>query len=182
VALISQREYARRRGVSGEAVRKRTVVMGGPIPVHGPRKLIDEAEADRLWWATMSPGGASTSRFQGPVAPAAPAAVAAAVGRMEAMTQARTALVLTETQLRRLRLDERRGQVLDRQATLAHFLETMHAMRDAFAAWPARVAADLAADLGVDAAQVQRALVPYVQRQLDELADVRLDLGHAVRR
>jgi hypothetical protein len=48
--FISQREYARRRGVSHQAVHKRTVLGGGPIPVHGPKKLIDEAEADRLWW------------------------------------------------------------------------------------------------------------------------------------
>jgi len=66
VTLISQREYGRRRGISGEAVRKRTVPNGGPIPVHGDRKLIDEDEADRLWWVTMAPNCAATSRFQGP--------------------------------------------------------------------------------------------------------------------
>jgi hypothetical protein len=37
------------------AVWKRTTVAGGPIPVHGRTKLIDVAQADALWDATMSP-------------------------------------------------------------------------------------------------------------------------------
>jgi hypothetical protein len=60
--LLSQAAYARRRGISQAAVWKRTVTNGGPIPVHGPKKLIDVAEADALWEATMSPQGAATGR------------------------------------------------------------------------------------------------------------------------
>src|SRR5262245_11210677 len=55
--LVSQAEFGRRRNISREAVRKRTVTAGGPIPVHGPRKLIDVAEADTLWDATKTPQG-----------------------------------------------------------------------------------------------------------------------------
>src|SRR5215813_12598994 len=57
--LVTQATYARHRGVSREAVRQRTTTTGGPIPVHGPRKLIDVAEADALWEATKSPAGAA---------------------------------------------------------------------------------------------------------------------------
>ena len=57
--LVTQATYARRRGVSREAVRQHTTTNGGPIPVHGPRKLIDVEEADALWEATTSPAGAS---------------------------------------------------------------------------------------------------------------------------
>jgi hypothetical protein len=78
VALISQREYGRRRGISGEAVRNRTVPHGGPIPVHGPKKRIDETEADRLWWVTMAPNCAATSRFQAPTLRQGDAAAGAA--------------------------------------------------------------------------------------------------------
>jgi len=46
MALVSQRAYARHRGISQAAVWKRTIIAGGPIPVHGPKKLIDVAEAD----------------------------------------------------------------------------------------------------------------------------------------
>jgi hypothetical protein len=66
----------------------------------------------------MSPSGATTSRFTGPAPDdltraARPPMVATAV-RMEALTQARTALLLTEAQIRRLRLQECRSQLLDR--------------------------------------------------------------------
>src|SRR5262245_9954497 len=182
MALISVREYARRRGIDESAVRKRTMPRGGPIPVHGRAKRIDSDEADRLWRVTMTPAGAATSRFQGPPEandpPDAPSATAAAafLGNHEALLQARTALLLTEAQLRRLRLEERRGALLDRQTTLAKFFTTVRAMRDAWLAWPARIGPELAADLGLDATRVMIALEPYVRRQLQELADARLDL------
>jgi hypothetical protein len=48
VPQVTQAEYARRRNVTRRAVGKRTVGAGGPIPTHGPRKLIDVAEADAL--------------------------------------------------------------------------------------------------------------------------------------
>ena len=44
--LVTQANYARHRGVSRVAIHKRTTPNGGPIPVHGPKKLIDVAEAD----------------------------------------------------------------------------------------------------------------------------------------
>lgn len=75
--LVTQAEFARRRGVSREAVGKRTTTRGGPIPVHGPRKLIDVVEADALWAPTIatSQDFAGNSRFEAPDAPApAPAA------------------------------------------------------------------------------------------------------------
>ena len=183
MALISIRQYARLRGIDESAVRKRTLARGGPIPTHGRAKRIDPDEADRLWLATMSPSAVSTSRFQGPPeadappAGAGPEALAAWLGNQHALTQARTALLLTEAQLRRLRLEERRGTLLNRQTTLAKFFTTMRAVRDAFLAWPARVGPELAAEFGLDQTRVMIALERYVRRQLDELADVRLDLG-----
>src|SRR5262245_53751925 len=36
--LLSQAAYGRRRGVSQQAVWKRTITAGGPIPVHGPEE------------------------------------------------------------------------------------------------------------------------------------------------
>jgi hypothetical protein len=78
--------------------------------------------------------------------------------------------------LRRLRLEERRRALLDRQTTLAKFFTTVRAMCDAWLAWPARIGPELAADLGLDATRVMIALEPYVRRQLQELADARLDL------
>jgi hypothetical protein len=47
VPWVTQAEYARRRRVSRVAIHKRTTTAGGPIPVHGPKKLIDVEEAGR---------------------------------------------------------------------------------------------------------------------------------------
>ena len=105
------------------------------------------------------------------------AAGGAFVGNMNALTQARTALLLTEAQIRRLRLEERRGALPDRRTTLAKFFTAVRAMRDAWLAWPARIGPELAADLRLDATRAMIALEPYVRRQLQELADARLDLG-----
>ena len=49
-------------------------------------------------------------------------------------------------------------------------------LRDAWATWPSRVAALIAADLGVSTAAVQASLESHVRAHLDELGDVRLDL------
>src|SRR5262245_3003435 len=56
--LVTQADYARRRGISRRGLQ--THDRGGrPILTHGPKKLIDVAEADALWEATKSPAGAS---------------------------------------------------------------------------------------------------------------------------
>lgn len=74
--LVTQAEYARRRGISRQAVSQRTAPQGGPLPVHGPRKMIDVAEADRLWPATLDPRG--NTRHQAPPDEPAPAPAAGA--------------------------------------------------------------------------------------------------------
>ena len=170
--LMTQAQYARRRRVSRQAVADR--IRRGLLPTYGHDRRLNPEEADRWWHET-------TVRPE--------AAAGATVGPPSAFMQARVALLLTEVQLRRLRHEDRRSQLIARDAVLSKFALTMRAMREGFQALPARIAADLAADLGcardgrrLEPAMVQRALEPYVQRQLDELADVRLDLTPAVRR
>jgi hypothetical protein len=154
--------------------------MGGPIPVHGRGKKIDPVEADRLWRITMSPGGASNSRFEGPpeADPEAGSAAEAAafLGQATALTQARTALLLTQAQLHRLRLEERRGALLDRQTTLAKFFSVVRMMRDGWLAWPARVGPEVAARFGIDQTELMIELEKHVRRQLEEFAGIRLDV------
>lgn len=112
MALVTQADYARRRGISREAVRQRTATAGGPIPVHGAKKLIDVAEADALWAATMSAQGAAHSpgRVDG--------STVTSLQQTATLSRARTALLVAEAQLRQLRLQQRRGELLDRQSTL----------------------------------------------------------------
>src|SRR5262245_763257 len=95
--LITHANYARRRGISRKAVRQRTVTAGGPIPVDGPRKLLDVAEADALWEATKSTAGAAHGN----------GAAAPLVG--SDLARARTAALIVEVQAKRLALEQRRG-------------------------------------------------------------------------
>jgi hypothetical protein len=50
------------------------------------------------------------------------------------------------------------------------------AERDAWASWPARVAAIMAADLGIGAHAMQTVLETHVRQHLGELADLRAEL------
>ena len=45
--LLTQAAYARRHGVSRQAINR--YVRDGIIPTHGPRKLIAPSEADGCW-------------------------------------------------------------------------------------------------------------------------------------
>lgn len=180
MALVSQREYARRHGVTKEAIRKRTVELGGPIPTHGPGKRIDEAEADAIYEATMAPNGAANARFQATGDPPRPAPGDApsrtAVGNATQLWQARTAMLLTEAQLKRLQLEERRGLVISRQVALAKAFAFGRLFRDAWQAWPAHVGPLVAAQFDLDATAVTVALEGYVREQLDQLSRERFAL------
>src|SRR5262245_54323827 len=90
-ALVSQRSYARHRGVSVQAVNAQTATHGGPIPVHGKRKLIDPAEADALW----------------PVR-----STEAAIVTGSQLAQARGAALIVDVQTKRLALAQRRGVLI----------------------------------------------------------------------
>ena len=163
MALVSQRAYARRRGISQAAVQKRTAAAGGPIPTHGPKKLIDVAEADALWEGTQTPQGAGGAENGRRAAAPSP------------LTQARAAAVVLDVRLRQLQLDQRRGELISRsraQLTAFNFARTV---RDAWLSWPTRVGPALAAELGVEPAVVVVALDEAVRAHLEELASERVE-------
>lgn len=83
--VVTRTEFARRLGISRQAVVKRTVPQGGPIPVYGPNLMVDPDEAEALWFATMHNKGSeqrSTARLPsgdaGGLAPPAAGAIGAA--------------------------------------------------------------------------------------------------------
>src|SRR5262249_54588198 len=107
-----------------------------PIPTHGPKKLIDVAEADALWDATMSPPGAanaraasSSKRTEDP-----PAAVTGSQ-----LAQARAAALVVDVQTKRLVLEQRRGALISRDVATPKAFAFARLLRDAWQAWPARV-------------------------------------------
>ncbi len=77
-----------------------------------------------------------------------------------------------DIRLRQLELQQKRGELVERAKAVAAFFEAARRIRDAWLAWPARVAARMAADFGLsDVHVVQRVLDDYVRQHLEELAD-----------
>jgi hypothetical protein len=90
---------------------------------------------------------------------------------------ARTAHEILKAQERRLRLEERRGRVVDKTKALLLVHRLAKEERDAILAWPSRVAAVLAAELGVDPHRLQTTLDASLRVHLTERHDVRISVG-----
>lgn len=87
--------------------------------------------------------------------------------------QARTANEVLKAQERKLRLQRLKGELIDRARATAQVFTLARQERDAWVQWPARVAADLAAALGLETHTVQTALETAVKAHLTELADLK---------
>ena len=90
---------------------------------------------------------------------------------------ARTANEVLKAQERRLRLDERRGKLVDKARALLLVHRLAKEERDAILAWPARVAAEMAAELGVDAHRLQTMMDARLREHLAARHDVRVSVG-----
>ena len=90
--------------------------------------------------------------------------------------QARTANEVLKAQERRLRVEKLKGQLVDASVVRAQVFRFAREQRDAWLNWPNRVAAVMAAELGIDAGPFHAALDAEVRRHLGELADVVLKL------
>jgi hypothetical protein len=87
--------------------------------------------------------------------------------------QARTANEVLKAQERKLRLQRLKGELVDRARATAQVFTLARQERDAWAQWPARVAADLAAALGLETHRLQTVLEAAVKAQLADLAEPR---------
>lgn len=181
---LSIRAYARRRGVSHVAVLR--AIKQGRVPVE-PDGTIDPAKADASWERSTDPGRAkSTPKVSAaklrPVGEAALGSVRETLkeqglpsGGNVTFVQARTAHEIAKAHLARLKLQERRGELVDRARAAALVFRLAREERDSWCTWPARVAALIAAELGVEAHAMQRALEHHVRAHLQELAEIAPD-------
>jgi hypothetical protein len=87
---------------------------------------------------------------------------------------ARTANEVLKAQERKLRLEERKGKLVDKARALLLVHRLAKEERDAILGWPARVAAEMAAELGVDAHRLQTILETRLRELLAERNDVRI--------
>jgi len=171
---LSVREYARRRGVSHTAVRK--AVQTGRIPQEADG-TIDPVKADAAWDAQTDPGRRAASApkpvIKAPVSPAptpqretAPAAAGAT------FAQARTAHEVAKAQKARIQVDRLKEEVVDRTRATALVFKLARQERDAWITWPARVAGQMAAEIGIAPHVMQTLLEAHVHAHLDELAAI----------
>jgi hypothetical protein len=86
--------------------------------------------------------------------------------------QARTANEVLKAQERRIRLQTLKGELVDRARATALVFRLARQERDAWAGWPARAAALMAADLGLSAHALQTVLESHVRQHLAQLGDM----------
>ena len=177
---LSIRAYARQRGVSHVAVLK--AVKQGRIVLEADG-TVDAAKADASWERSSDPARAIKSSTADKLRPVPEAAVGSVRETLKeqglpfsgslTFVQARTAHEIAKAHLARLRLQERKGELVDRASAAALVFRLAREERDAWLNWPARVAALMAAELGVEAHPMQKVLETHVRAQLSELAEVR---------
>ena len=178
----SNRALARHIGVSETAVRR--AERAGRI-AREPDGAWDLAGVRAAWAGNTD--RAQQRREPRPTKPVPEAALGAvretlrehgepvAAGGMTFM-QARTANEVLKAQERRVRLQRLRGELVERAEAVARVFRLARDERDAWANWPARVAATLAAELGVEPHALHTALERRVREHLAELAEIRPDL------
>jgi hypothetical protein len=175
----SNRELARQLGVSETAIRK----------AEKTGRIRKEPDGDWDLAKVRSAWGSNTDQAQqrGRMKPVSEAAVGAvrdtlkeqgeavAAGAMTYM-QARTANEVLKAQERRLKLQQIKGELLDRAKAVAHVFRLARDERDAWINWPARAAATIAAELQVDSHQLHTVLERQVREHLAELAEIKPNL------
>ena len=175
---LSIRAYARHRGVSHVAVKK--AIDSGRITPEADGTL-DPQRADAEWAKnTEVPRAGTRAR---PVRAAVPQETAASGPAGDTHTalptggasllQARTVNEVVKAQTNKVRLARLKGELVDRSQAVAHVFKLARAERDAWLNWPARISAQMAAKLEVDAHALHVAIEAAVREHLMELGELR---------
>lgn len=190
---MSEREYARHAGLSRGAVQKARA--SGRLVVHADGS-IDAAASDARRAQATDPakqrgvrqetmravpraavGAVSdTLREHGMPEPTGGSMGASADAKGVSYLQARTANEVMKAHERRLRLQTLKGEVVDRARAVALVFRLARQERDAWAGWPARIAAVMAAEVGVGTHTMQTVLETHVREHLGELSEIRPEL------
>lgn len=90
--------------------------------------------------------------------------------------QARLATEVLKAKLQSERLKRERGEVVDRKLATSLVFDLARRERDGWIGWPSRVSANMAAELGVDAHQLEQVLDKHLREHLAIMAEVKVDL------
>lgn len=188
---LSIRAYARHRGVTDTAVHK--AIRSGRIEAL-PDGTIDSDQADAQWARNTSSPKTGTQRptvkvrvpevdgdvggDRGGDRSGAGAASNTSSGGGPAgaggtsLLQARTVNEVVKAQTNKVRLARLKGELIDRPQAIAHVFKLARSERDAWLNWPARVSAQMAAKLEIDAHTMHVALENAVREHLQELGNL----------
>jgi len=182
---LSVRAYARHRKVAHVTVLR--AIKSGRISPE-PDGTIDAAKADATWDGASDPARSKPKERGATPASLRPIAEVAVGSVRETLkeqglpasgsvtfVQARTAHEIAKAHLARLRLQRMKGELIDRARTTAMVFRLAREARDTWLNWPARAAALMASELGVDVHSMQKALETHVRTHLSELAEVKPD-------
>ena len=169
---ISIRAYARHRGVTDTAVHK--AIRAGRITSESDG-TIDPERADREWSRNTEPPKVGPNKVAARAAvPDTPGdAPTALPAGGTSLLQARTVNEVVKAQTNKVRLARLKGELVDRSQAIAHVFKLARSERDAWLNWPARISAQMAARLAVDAHAMHVALEAAVREHLQELGDMR---------
>ena len=177
---LSERQYAAHAGISRGAVQKAR--SSGRLVVHPDGSIDADASDVRRAQATdpaKQRGRHATAarRVGWEAAGATQPELALPTPGAGAITylQARTAHEVLKAQERRMRMQKQRGELVDRARAVDLVFRLARQERDAWLGWPARIAAQMAADLGVSPHAMQTLLESHVRQHLEELADIQAD-------
>lgn len=169
---LSIRAYARHRGVSDTAVHK--AIHAGRITLEADGSITPD-RADQEWSNNSDTPREGTKHLTEPVEvrqtagePIAPAMSAGGTS----LLQARTVNEVVKAQTNKVRLARLKGELVDRPQAIAHVFKLARTERDAWLNWPARVSAQMASKLVVDAHILHVVLETAVREHLQELGDV----------
>jgi hypothetical protein len=154
-AALTQAAFARRIGVTRGRVAQ-LVKEGLPRDEAGRIPI----EAGKAWIA---------ANVRPRIAAVAPA------GEGDARLAARTDRERSEAELARLKVEERAGKLVSREEVRAAAFERARFERDAHLGFAARLAATLAAELGVDQGRAFAVLDREMREHLQRLADTALE-------
>jgi hypothetical protein len=198
---MSRRQYAAHRGVSHTAVGK--AIAAGRITLEADG-TINPAKADRQWDTQTDPAkqrgpnaqamGAATAAGTARAAATKPVPRSAieavgetlreagaepdptAGGGEVSFLRARMANEVLKAQTAKVKLAKMKGELVDRTRTTSMVFDLARRERDAWLNWPPRVAANMAAELGVDAHQMEQVLDKYLRKHLADMAEVKVEL------
>lgn len=177
--VSSRREVARRLGLTHHALQR--AERAGRI-AREPDGSWDIEKVRRQLAASSLPG-TKTARLaeadiKAEVDADEPGADAdALLANAQSFHDVRTAHELLKAQERKLKIEERKRRLVDKAKVVQMVQALAKQERDAILAWPSRVAAEMAIELGVDPHRLQTLLQKSLREYLAQRHEVRLDLG-----